>query len=162
MPIPPFEHSEITDRVRAGRNPLTAEEVQTLIEDGVTHVLDLREPHEWSDPWIGQQAIDEMAAHGIVRRHLPVEDMGTPTGEDLSAAVAFIEEALADPAARVYVHCRAGIERTACVLVAWYAAREAVGFERALADLRTKREVLRPSFAQERAVKRWIDERQSE
>jgi len=47
-----------------------------------------------------------------VRLSLPVEDMTAPTTADIDRAVSFIDDALADPAARVYSHCRAGIERT--------------------------------------------------
>jgi len=48
--MPVFESDWITTRVKAGRNPLTARGVESLVNDRITHVLDLREPHEWS-PW---------------------------------------------------------------------------------------------------------------
>jgi len=44
--MPVFESDWITTRVKAGRNPLTARGVESLVNDGITHVLDLREPHD--------------------------------------------------------------------------------------------------------------------
>jgi len=156
MFIPRFECDWITDRVKAGPNPLTADDVRSLVDDGITHVLDLREPGEWSPPQVGQGALDEMTARGIVRLHLPIEDTGAPTLEGLDAAVAFIDNALADPTARVYVHCRAGMERTACVLVAWHARAHGVDYRKALKTLRKARPILSPLPEQEDVTREWI------
>jgi protein-tyrosine phosphatase len=156
MFIPGFENDWITDRLKAGRNPLTADDVRSLAEDGITHVLDLREPHEWEPPRLGQEALDEMAARGLERLHLPIEDVSPPTLETLDTAVAFIDDALMNPAARVYVHCRAGMERTACVLVAWHARAHGVDYDTALAALRRGRPVLSPLPDQTAVTREWI------
>jgi len=156
MPIPPFENDWITDRVKAGRNPLSKEDVDSLAADGITHVLDLRESHEWEPPQVGQEALDAMTRAGIVRLNLPIEDMCAPSLDTLGEAVRFIDAALDDPKARVYVHCHAGIERTACVLVAWYAHAHAVDFKNALAALRRKRDALSPGNEQSDVAREWI------
>ena len=129
-------------------------------EAGITHVLDLRESHEWSSPWIGQDAIDEMAARGIVRFHLPIEDCCAPSLETLDSAIDFIDSALAEPKARVYVHCRAGIERTGCVLVAWYGRTHGVDFTSALAAVRRKRDALSPGREQADVARAWLHARE--
>jgi hypothetical protein len=156
MTIPPFENDWITDRVKAGRNPLTKADVESLVADGITHVLDLRESHEWSSPWIGQDAIDEMAARGIVRLHLPIVDCCAPSLETLDSAFDFIDDALDSPKARVYVHCRAGIERTGCVLAAWYGKKHGVGARTALRALQRQRSDLSPGWEQVAAVQQWL------
>jgi protein-tyrosine phosphatase len=156
MAIPSCESSWITDRLKAGRNPLTADDVRQLADDGITHVVDLREPREWTAPWEGQDALDAIAERGIVRLNLPVEDVHPPTLETLDAAVAFIASALARPDARVYVHCRAGMERTAGVLVAWRAAHEREDYDTALEAVRAQRPVLCPLPRQEDVVREWI------
>jgi len=119
-------------------------------------VLDLREPDEWLPPRLGQEALDEIVARGIERLHLPVKDTRSPTLKTLDSAVAFIDDALASPTSRVYVHCRAGMERTACILVAWYARTNAVGYDTALAGLRRGRSELWPNLLQEEVARDWI------
>ena len=48
--LPRFEIHELDDRLLAGRNPLSAIDAQGLVDVGVTHVVDLRERHEWETP----------------------------------------------------------------------------------------------------------------
>ena len=85
-----------------------------------------------------------------------IEDVSPPTLETLDTAVAFIDDALVNPAARVYVHCRAGMERTACVLVAWHARAHGVDYDTALAALRRGRPVLSPLPDQTAVTREWI------
>ena len=70
----------------------------------------------------------------VLRRHIPVVDMGPPTPDQFDEAVAFLEETLQEPANVVYVHCRAGAERTAAILVAFHAHRHGLGYDAALQD----------------------------
>jgi atypical dual specificity phosphatase len=154
--IPKFENDWITNRVKAGRNPLTKKDVESLAADRITHVLDLREEDEWLPPRIGQDAIDEMAARGIARLHLPIVDMCAPSLETLETAVRFIDDALEDPKARVYVHCRAGIERTGCVLVAWHARKHGLDLDTALEELQRKRPDLSPGWPQVQLLLQWL------
>lgn len=156
--LPAFESHWVADRVRAGRNCLSAWDVERLVTaHGITHVLDLREEEEWRSPWVGQDAVDEIARRGLTRLNISVPDFHAPTSDDLSAAVAFIRTALEDPDACVYVHCRAGWQRTATVLVAWYASAHDVDYDTALKHLKRKRRVLGPSLEQEAAARAWIE-----
>jgi hypothetical protein len=60
--LAPFEADWVTDRVLAGRNCLTAWDVHQLVTDNhITHVLDLREEHEWTPPRVG---VDQAGAGG--------------------------------------------------------------------------------------------------
>src|SRR5262249_6017467 len=136
--------------------PLTARDVQLLAAEGVTHVLDLREEHEWSPPKAGREALQAMERFGMKRLNVPVEDATAPSTADLNAACRFIDEALQDPEARVFVHCRGGRERTAAVLVCHYARRHGVPWNEALAALRKGRPELRLLRDQERAVREWL------
>lgn len=160
--LPPFDYERVGDQVLAGRNPLTARDVALLAAEGVTHVLDLRQESEWKAPRrFGSEAVEAMRTRGMQRRHLPIRDMGAPAPADLEAACAFLEEALSDPAAHVYVHCRAGHERTAAILIAFHACRHGVSYDGALKALRGGRPTLRPLPEQERAVRKWLRSRQS-
>ena len=154
--LPPFEMEWLDRRIAAGRNPLSVRDVASLRASGITHVLDLREEAEWTLPRFGGQAIDAMARLGIQRMHLPVKDMGAPDALDLDRAVAWIEKALAQGNARVFLHCRAGMERTAAVAIAFWVAREGISYDAAFRNLRGKRAIFQPLPAQERAVKEWM------
>ncbi|MGB8645530.1 MAG: ADP-ribosylglycohydrolase family protein [Anaerolineae bacterium] len=156
--LPAFNADWVDERVMAGRNPLTARDVDFLADQGITHVLDLREPSEWSSPRSGQQALDEIERRKIPRANIRIADASGPGRGALDAAYDWMKQALADPQARVYVHCRAGIERTAVVLVAFYARAHRVSYRQALAELRGKRPALTPLQSQERAVKAWLGE----
>jgi ADP-ribosyl-[dinitrogen reductase] hydrolase len=159
--IPPFEFFRVEERVWAGRNPLTARDVDRLASLGVTHVLDLREPKEWSGGGrVGQEAVDALDERGIERRHLPVPDTHAPDAATLDAAVGFLDAALAaDPAARVFVHCRAGQQRTGAVLVAWHARSRGCTGHDALAAIQASCPSIAPMEAQRQAVERWLDDR---
>lgn len=152
--LPAFEFNRIDERLYAGRNPLTAMDVDQLTALGITHVLDLREPLEWQQPRFGHEALDAMESGGLVRRHLPVADGGVPTPTDLDLATWFIREVLADPQAKLYIHCRAGIERTSAVLVAWWGRQHALGYDQALLQLQRRRPSLRRYG--EAVVRRWL------
>lgn len=115
--LPAFQVYDVDDRLYAGRNPLTAVDVAELVRRGVTHVLDLREEHEWRRPGrFGAEAVEALGARGVERRSLVVADLSPPTPAVLDAAVAWIDEVLAKSDAKVFVHCHAGRERTGSVL----------------------------------------------
>lgn len=155
--ISPFEHAPVTDRLRAGRNPLSEIDVLELVEFGITHVLDLREESEWAAPGrVGRDAVEAMARHGLARTHIPLRDTAAPTGERLTEAVTFVTATLADPAARLYLHCRAGIERTGTVLLAWYALSSNLSPTEAAAALRRQYARFRPLPHQHQAVEQWL------
>jgi protein-tyrosine phosphatase len=152
--LPAFAMHEFDDRLLAGRNPLTVVDVAQLCAAGVTHVLDLREDAEWAaSDRFGVEAIDELRRRGVERKAIRVVDQGAPSPEFLDAAVAWIEEIVARAGTRVYVHCRAGRERTAAVLAALLVSRGV-----SLADaLRRVRERCRgvPMTHQVAAVRAW-------
>ncbi len=151
--LPKFVHWQVAPGLRAGRNPLSELDVRELAGLGVTHLLDLREESEWGDPGrVGSEALAAASRLGLARLHLPVPDRGAPAVAQLAAAVAWIDAALAEPGHAVYVHCRAGRERTAAVLVAWRARRDASRPEAALAALWKAGYPGAPLASQEEAV----------
>jgi ADP-ribosyl-[dinitrogen reductase] hydrolase len=154
---PPFNSDWVTDRILAGRNPLTGRDMELLCGMGITHVLDLRESREWAGPKFGIEALDEVERLGLQRLHVPVCDTKPPTSEDLDHAYRFLEATLTKENARVYVHCRAGMERTAAILVAYYARHNGVSYEEALAFVKRGRPVLGPLPDQEKVVRRWLN-----
>lgn len=156
--LPAFGFDWLDDRLAAGRNPLSARDVSTLNQAGITHVLDLRETSEWIAPHFGLEAVEAMEGAGITRLHLPIVDMDAPEPADFDAAWAWVEDASSDPDAVIYLHCRAGMERTAAIAGALAARRAAISFDEALAQLQGKRPIFQPLPPQRRAAQAWLGE----
>ena len=157
--LPSFSFDWLDSNMAAGRNPLSARDVETLKNAGITHVLDLREPHEWNAPHFGVDAVNAFEKAGIERLHLPVVDMDAPQNADFDRAADWLQTTLAEPKAKVYVHCRAGMERTAAIVCAVYAREHGISFDEALSTLKRKRPIFAPLPHQVRAAKAWLGER---
>ncbi|MEW8979274.1 MAG: dual specificity protein phosphatase family protein [Symbiobacterium sp.] len=153
--LPRFEFSWIEDWLLAGRNPLTALDVKLLVALGVTHILDLREEKEWTPPKFGAEALDAIASMGLKRLHLPVRDGFSPSPEQFEAACDFLASVEHGRGERVYVHCRGGMERTACVLTAYVARRSGEPWQAVLAQLQRRRPKFRLWPDQERGLREW-------
>jgi protein tyrosine phosphatase (PTP) superfamily phosphohydrolase (DUF442 family) len=157
--LPAFSVREFDERLLAGRNPLTVVDVAELRRRGVTHVLDLREDHEWRSPGkFGVEAVDELRRVGLERRNVVIKDVTPPSPKALDEAVSWIEGALAQSATTVFVHCRAGQERTGTVLAAFLLSR-GMSFTDALRLLKARCDA-EPTPAQEAMVRAWAEGRQ--
>jgi len=131
-PTPDFDLWRAGPRLFAGRNPLSERDVSDLAARGVTHVLDLRETREWDGPGRkGRDAVEALARRGIERESVPIGDFQAPTSDDLTAAADWLDRAYEAPGATLYVHCRAGVQRTATVLAAWTARRHGISYAEA-------------------------------
>ncbi len=87
------------DRERA------ADQVQELVALGLTHVLDVR--LEWDD-----SALLAELAPGVGYRHDGIDDAGQRVpGEWFEELTDWAADALADPDARLLVHCHMGVNR---------------------------------------------------
>ncbi|MGV3723132.1 MAG: ADP-ribosylglycohydrolase family protein [Actinomycetota bacterium] len=157
--LPPFACYSVLEQVYAGRNPLTARDARQLQGLGITHVLDLREEWERSSGRFGTEALRELERLGVQRRHLPIVDATAAAGAALDAAWSFLEEVLAAPEARVYVHCRAGQGRTGMVLLAYFARSRRLPGREALDALRSRCQHLSPLQHQFAAVEAWLAQR---
>jgi protein-tyrosine phosphatase len=154
--LKPFEFSRIDERLLAGRNPLTGADIARLLQEGVTHLLDLREPKEWQSPRFGEEALEAIERNGLVRCHVQIVDGGAPEPEDFERCLTFLAEVWATPSTQVYVHCRAGWERTAVILIAWYAVLENLSYDVVLRRLQEYRPLLQPLHWQEEATRNWL------
>jgi predicted protein tyrosine phosphatase len=155
--LKPFERCRVVDRIWAGRNPLTALDVEELASDGITHILDLREPQEWTPPKYGAEALIAAGECGIVRKSVPIRDTSAPTPENFDDVHAFLTAVLADQKAQVYIHCRAGIERTGAILIAYLARSRDIAFEDAYRLAREGRPAINLLSNQTAATQRWLN-----
>lgn len=113
-----------------------------LVEMGITHILDAR--CEWSDE-------DLVAQHGPRIRYLhnPADDAGQRMPDSwFELGVAFALDALADPSAKVLVHCHMGINRGPSLA---YAVMLASGADpvAALARIREVRPIAAVGYAED-------------
>lgn len=90
---------------------LGPDRISELVEQGITHVLDLREEAS-DDPAVMEQL-------GLRWRRIPVADRAAPEDEQLEAILDWLDrEADASHDQALYVHCHAGMGRTPTVAIA--------------------------------------------
>lgn len=154
--LPEFWFFELEQRLLYGRNPLTADDVEKLIAEGVTRVLDLREDREWSRPdRCGREAVATFEKCGVVRESVPIADTTAPTLEQLDRTWDALSAALSQ-GDTVFVHCRGGIERTGTVIAAFLARRDGLPVDEILRRLEQDSPRLHPLPHQIKAVRRWL------
>jgi atypical dual specificity phosphatase len=137
--------SWITPRVLLGRRVADVG-YDTLPRLGVGAVLSLQEEELDDAAWLD--------AHGIASRRIPVPDYGAPTPEQLGGAIAWMREQIAE-GKTVYVHCRAGIGRSATVVAAFLASENGWSAEQAWDYLHGRRPIVDQTESQRAALEGW-------
>jgi atypical dual specificity phosphatase len=148
-----FGWAEVADGLLTGAYPLDAGDVAELSEAGVTAVFNLCEDREYEDgEREGVTAALEQA--GIVEARLPCQDYGNllpgALEESTREVLAWLEDGQ-----RVYLHCRAGWQRSATVATAVVALREGVQPDEALARIRRRKPSAEPLQHQLEDLWRW-------
>jgi ADP-ribosyl-[dinitrogen reductase] hydrolase len=157
--LPAFSTCRALPGLIVGRNPLTEMDVEKLLGDGIRRVIDLREQHEWAtEHHYGAEAVAVQQWSGLDRVHVPIPDGGAPSRETLDRIWSLLHKEIREGAGDVYIHCRAGIERTGSAIVAYTARSEGVSYEQALRIVQENGAPLSPLPHQAEAVKRWLGE----
>ena len=137
----------------SGAYPCDADDVSALAADGVTCVMNLCEDAEYED---GDRAavVAAYASRSIDEERVGVVDYGNlmPGAIELAAAqvAAWLNEG-----EHVYVHCRAGWQRSAVVAAAALAVRDGVDPEEALASIKRRKPSSEPLPHQLQDLRRW-------
>ena len=131
-PAPPRPLDEtywvVSGRLLVGQHPgsrsraQAMERVRQFVDVGISCFIDLTEPGE-TPPY--ENLLPEKAASGVPVKYLrePIIDHGLPAGADqMARIVGAIDDALAD-GHNVYLHCRAGIGRSALAAGCWLAEK---------------------------------------
>jgi len=155
-----FEHfgfAVVGDGLLMGAYPQDADDVAALVAAGVTRVFNLVQDVEY-DPGARDACTSALAEAGIQERRVELVDYGNlPPGEIEASAQAVI--AWIDEGECVYVHCRAGWQRSATVVAAILTLREDVTPRDALAILRARKPTANPLAHQRADLFRWWNER---
>jgi dual specificity phosphatase 3 len=107
----------VTARLATGGALTAAADVDVLVRSGITHVIDCRV--EFDD--------GQLLAQRLRYLYDPTEDDGEPKPPTWFApGISFALQALSLPGYRIYVHCRAGVNRGPSMC---YAIMRALGWE---------------------------------
>ena len=155
-----FEHfgfAEVGDNLVMGAYPQDAEDVAALSQAGVTRIFNLVQDLEY-EPGARDACVAALAEAGIDERRVELVDYGslaTQQIEDAAQAVlAWLHQG-----ERVYVHCRAGWQRSATVVAAVVTLHEEVAPWEALDILRTRKPTANPLSHQREDLFRWWERR---
>jgi predicted protein tyrosine phosphatase len=124
---------------------------------GVQHVLNLVEEGEYR-PGEREEVEEAMAQAGIHEQRMSLIDFGGLSAEELEEAVRTVNQWL-DEGARVYMHCRAGWQRSAAVAAGVVAIREGVDIEEAMRRVQARKPTADPLPHQRDDLRRWWEER---
>jgi protein-tyrosine phosphatase len=88
--------------------------------------------------------------------HLPTRDGTPPTLEQLREGVAFMKDEI-DRGGAVYVHCEAGVGRSATMVAAYLIDVNEMLPTQAWAKIRSTRPFIRPTSSQKRQIERFTE-----
>lgn len=154
-----YGFADVAERLTIGAYPQDAEDVQMLEFLMIDRVLNLAEDAEYK-PGVRQEVAAELERAGIEEERLRLPDYGHLPGVVLEAALEIIGDWL-DEGRRVYMHCRAGWQRSAAIAAAVIAVREGMSLEDALARVQTRKPSADPLPHQLEDLRVWWEERQN-
>ncbi|MEA2151164.1 MAG: hypothetical protein QOD69_2994 [Solirubrobacteraceae bacterium] len=152
-----FGFAEVADDLLIGAYPQDAGDVAALRSAGVTRVLNLVQDVEYDAG--GRDACElALADAGIAEHRIEIVDYGNllPGHIELATRQA---TAWLDEGERVYVHCRAGMQRSATVAAALVMLRDGLELSEALDSIRVRKPSAQPLSHQRQDLVRWWAQR---
>jgi protein-tyrosine phosphatase len=154
-----YGFADVFEGLLIGCYPLDEEDVGMLHWAGVERVLNLVEDEEYRPQ--EREALERAFAQmGIEEHRLPFPDFGGLPSELVDRAVSIISGWLGE-GRRVYVHCRAGWQRSPAIAAALVALRDGVDIDQALQAVRVRKPSADPLPHQREDLWRWWQERAS-
>jgi len=137
----------------SGAYPCDADDVSALAADGVTCVMNLCEDAEYEDG--DRDAVGAAyASRSIAEERVGVVDYGNLMPGAIEVAAEQVAAWL-NEGEHVYVHCRAGWQRSAVVAAAALAVRDGIDPEEALAAIKRRKPSSEPLPHQLHDLRRW-------
>jgi atypical dual specificity phosphatase len=154
-----YGFAEVADHLLVGAVPGDAGDVRRLSMLGITKVLNLVENDEYAR---GARKKVESALEDaeIEERRIATVDYGDLDDDFLDEATTTVERWL-DEGETVYVHCRAGWQRSAAVAAGVVASRDGLEIDEALAKIQRKKPSADPLPHQRDDLRRWWTTRQA-
>jgi protein-tyrosine phosphatase len=149
-----FGFAEVAEDLLMGAYPQDADDVAALAAAGVTAVFNLVQDVEYEQRGGRDACAAALAQAGIREERVEVVDYGNllPGHIERAASTAL---AWLDAGERVYVHCRAGMQRSAVVAAAVVALHEDLEPLEALARVRERNPRADPLSHQRQDLLRW-------
>jgi protein-tyrosine phosphatase len=154
-----YGYATVYDHLVVGAIPLDEADVATLARLGVSRVLNLVQDDEYTSG-ARHKVERSLGREAIVELRLGTEDYGGLTPELLEQATAQVNRWL-DDGEVVYLHCRAGWQRSAAVATGAIAIRDGIELDRALQRVQQLKPTAAPLPHQREDLARWFDTRVS-
>lgn len=147
---------EVADGLLLGAYPQDEEDVAELSAERVSAIFNLVEDSEYER---GRDSYDPvLLAAGIKEERLPLRDFGNLKPDEIEHAAQTVIAWL-DAGERVYLHCRAGMQRSATVATAVLALRDGVSPLDALQQVSARRPSAEPLAHQREDLVTWWKQR---
>ena len=148
-----YGRAEVAEGLMSGAYPCDADDVCALAADGVTCVMNLCEDDEYED---GDRdaVVAAYASRSIAEERVGVVDYGNLMPGAIEVAAEQVAAWL-NEGEHVYVHCRAGWQRSAVVAAAALAVRDGIDPEEALAAIKRRKPSSEPLPHQLQDLRRW-------
>lgn len=154
-----YGFADVYDRLIVGALPGDEADVRTLTALGVTRILNMVEDSEYEQG--SRRKVERaLAGAGIAESRLSTVDYGGLSPALLDAATQEINAWL-DEGQTVYLHCRAGWQRSATVAAAVVTLRDDTTPELALRQVQSMKRSADPLPHQRDDLQRWWDHRQA-
>ena len=137
-----YGFAEVYEGLVIGAYPLDGDDVQTLAAMSIDRILNLVEDEEYEP---GRRLVVEqaIAAAGIEELRMRLTDFGGLPADQLEDAVQEVVSWL-DQGSLIYMHCRAGWQRSAAVAAGVVAVREDMGVPEAMAYVQQRKPTAAP------------------
>jgi protein-tyrosine phosphatase len=152
-----YGFSDVLDKLLIGAYPLDAEDVAMLESLSVDRVFNLVEDEEYR-PGEREEAEAALRAAGIDELRIKLIDHGRLPPGALEDAIQEVLGLIRD-GQRVYLHCRAGWQRSAAVAAGVVALSEQIEIDEALAYVQIRKPTAEPMPQQRDDLHRWWAER---